>query len=135
MIPRRPVVRKQSWRSLLPSDGEGVSVITKTRRHGVAARLQWDDFSGFLGGIPVVDGREESHPVLCADVSCRYELVGTFLVFDVVLDNRQWCTAAGAGEVGRGPEVLAPQVFANVAGELLAQASCRDALEAVDQSR
>jgi hypothetical protein len=39
---------------------------------------------------------------------------------DVVLDDGQWSAAAGGGEVGRRPEVLAPQLFPNMCGILLA---------------
>lgn len=52
-----------------------------------------------------------------------------FLVLDVLLDDLERGAAGGGGEVGRGPEVVAPEVASDVLGELLAQASRRDTLE------
>src|ERR1700716_764025 len=66
-----------------------------------------------FGGSLAVCGRQEAGPVLAAREACLL-LVGSVLLFDVLLDDRQWCAAAGGGEVGPRPEMLAPQIFSNV---------------------
>ena len=43
------------------------------------------------------------------------------LLLDVLADDVQRRTAAGCGEVGRGPEVRAPQVLPDIGWVLLAQ--------------
>jgi hypothetical protein len=61
-------------------------------------------------------------------------LAGSLLPLDALLDNGQWRTAAGRGEVRRGPEVLAPQVLAGVAGELLPRPAGGGALEGAGEA-
>ena len=58
---------------------------------------------------------------------------GVLLVVDVVLHYWERRGAAGGCEVGRGPEVCAPQVRADVFGELLPEATGRHALEGADK--
>src|ERR1700722_14393592 len=63
----------------------------------------------------------------------RVGLAGSFLLLDVLLDDRQWCAAAGCGEVRRGPQVAGHEVLAEVAGEPFAHVVRRYAVEPVDQ--
>src|SRR5664279_560563 len=60
-------------------------------------------------------------------------LVGSFLVCDVVLDDVQWCTAAGSGEVRRGPEPATHPRPVDPADEVLPQSPRRVTLEGVDE--
>ncbi len=57
----------------------------------------------------------------------------TPLLFDVLLDDARRGTAAGCGEVGRGPEVPVHGVPVHLAGELRSQPPGRPAREAVHQ--
>src|SRR2546425_10181252 len=59
----------------------------------------------------------------------------TFLLLDVLADDRQRCTAARCGEVRGRPQVSVHDGAVDPAGELLAYAAGGDALEAVDQFR
>jgi hypothetical protein len=77
-----------------------------------------------MRGIPAVQFRAGRN---------RIGLTGSFLLFDVLLDDRQWCAGAGRGEVRRGPQVTVQEVPADVAGELFPQVVRRYALEPVDQ--
>jgi two-component system, OmpR family, sensor histidine kinase KdpD len=72
-------------------------------------------FSGFWRGTPGFYAREETtvwEGLQARAVSWRPVRVSgsvrSFLVVDVLLDDRRWGAAAGGGEVGRGPEVPAP---------------------------
>jgi putative transposase len=47
----------------------------------------------------------------------RIGLAGSFLLLDVLLDDLQWCAAAGRGEVRRGPQVTVHEVPADTADE------------------
>ena len=66
-----------------------------------------------------VYGWEEADPVFRPVY--RAALVWALLLLDVLLGDGQRCASAGGGEVGRGPDVLAPQVFAHFGWVLLAQ--------------
>src|SRR5260370_25398731 len=66
---------------------------------------------------------------IASTLSCRSPLL-----LDVLLDERRGGAAGGCGEVGRGPEMLTPQVSADVPGELLSQPPGGDALKGADQA-
>jgi hypothetical protein len=56
-------------------------------------------FNELIAFLPAVHGREECGPVV-GDGGCRRVSVRSFLLLDVLLDDVEWGSVAGGGEVG-----------------------------------
>lgn len=85
----------------------------------------------FFGGNPRLQAGRESD--LRTALTPRLERA--FLLFDVLLDDRQRRATAGPGEVGTRPEPAVHDEAVDAAGELLPQVAGGHALERVHQGR